>query len=208
MTSPRRALVIIDAQQQYAGGPLRIEHPAWEEGLARILQAVEVAEEAGLPIAVIQHSSGSGAPAFNPDTPEYDLAPELAERLRPDWKRVVKERSSAFVGTDLGAWLRDQGRDTITLVGYMTNNCVLATAVGAEQWGVRSEVLSDATGAIPLANSAGGVSARALHESLMVLLQSNWAAVTSTREWIDAVRSGRPLHPTGLAASALAGRGA
>lgn len=205
MPAPRRALIIIDAQQQYASGPLRIQYPAWEGSLERIAQAIDAAQEAGLPIAVVQHSSGRGARAFNPGTPQFELAPGIAERLRPGWKRVVKERSSAFISTDLGPWLREQGVDTIALAGYMTNNCVLATAVDAERWGMSAEVLSDATGAIHLANAAGAVSAQALHESLMVLLQSNWAAVASAREWTDAVRSGRPLRPNGLAASALAG---
>ena len=52
-------------------------------------------------------------------------------------------------------------------------------------------MLSDATGAIHLANEAGPVSAEALHETLMVLLHSNFAAVATTDAWAEAVAVGR-----------------
>jgi hypothetical protein len=79
--------------------------------------------------------------------------------------------------------LREQGIDTITLSGYMTNNCVIASAASAEPLGFTVEVLRDATGAIDLANDAGTASARQVHETLMALLHSNWAAVTDTAAW-------------------------
>ena len=47
----------------------------------------------------------------------------------------------------------------------MTNNCDLATAVEAEGLGFAAEILSDATGAIHLANEAGKVSAAELPPS-------------------------------------------
>lgn len=39
--------------------------------------------------------------------------------------------------------------------GPLAINCVLGTAADAEPRGIAVEVLSDATGAIPLSNSAG-----------------------------------------------------
>ena len=60
-----------------------------------------------------------------------------------------------FAGTDVADWLREQGVDTVSIVGYMTNNCDIATAVEAEGLGFAAEILSDATGAIHLANEAG-----------------------------------------------------
>ncbi|EME66746.1 hypothetical protein G352_02379 [Rhodococcus ruber BKS 20-38] len=60
----------------------------------------------------------------------------------------------------------------------MTDNCDLATVAEAES----------------------------LHTTLMVLLQSNFAAVTTTSEWIAAVRSGAALPESNLVESALRGR--
>ena len=90
----------------------------------------------------------------------------------------------------------------------MTNNCDIATAVEAEGLGLAAEVLSDATGAIHLANEMGKVRAEVLHEVLLVLLQSNFAAVGSTEAWADAVRSGQALPKSNLVTSAMQGRAA
>ncbi len=108
----------------------------------------------------------------------------------------------------MAEWLRAREVDTVTIVGFMTNNCDLATAAEAEALGFATEILSDATGAIHLANQAGQVSAQALHATLMVLLQSNFAAVTTTSEWIAAVKSGATLPTSNLVESALQGRSA
>ncbi len=113
-----------------------------------------------------------------------------------------------FAGTDVAEWLRAHGVDTITIVGYMTNNCDLATAVEAEGLGFATEILSDATGAIHLANEAGSVSAESLHTTLMVLLQSNFAAVATTGEWSKAVQSYAALPKSNIVESALQGRSA
>jgi hypothetical protein len=67
-------------------------------------------------------------------------------------------------------------------------------------------VLSDATGAIPLSNHTGSASAEQVHETVMTLLSSNWAAVATTDAWIDAVRAGADLPRSNLAESAMAGR--
>ena len=88
----------------------------------------------------------------------------------------------------------------------MTNNCVLASAAAAEPLDLAVEVLSDATGAIPLANDAGSASAAHVHETLMTLLNSNWAAVTTTPNWIDSLETATALSGGNLVESAMAGR--
>lgn len=94
----------------------------------------------------------------------------------------------------------------VTLVGYMTNNCVLASAADAEPLGFAVEVLSDATGAIDLANDVGRAPAQQVHETLMALLHSNWAAVADTTAWTTALQAGDPLDKSDLVTSADRGR--
>jgi nicotinamidase-related amidase len=94
----------------------------------------------------------------------------------------------------------------VTLTGYMTNNCVVASAAAAEPLGFTVEVLSDATGAIPLSNDSGSASAAQVHETLMTLLNSNWAAVALTDAWVGAVEAGTTLPRGNLVESATAGR--
>lgn len=88
----------------------------------------------------------------------------------------------------------------------MTNNCILSSAADAEPRGFNVEVLSDATGAIDIANEAGRASAQQVHETLMVLLHSNWAAVVYTNTWIAALQASEPLAKSNLVMSAARGR--
>lgn len=206
MTTPQRALIVIDAQQEYFDGLLPIQYPDRDESIARIRAAVDVAEQSGAPVVLVQHGLPAEAPVFASGSATYQNHPEIAALEDRAAKRVSKHFSSVFDGTDLAAWLRDQGVDTVTLVGYMTNNCVLSSAASAEPLGFAVEVLSDATGAIDIANDAGRASARQVHETLMALLHSNWAAVAEVDAWSAASRAGRPLAKSDLVTSAAQGR--
>lgn len=206
MPTPRRALIVVDVQQEYFDGPLQIQYPPREESLANILSAVKIAGTNDVPVVVVQHQMPEGAPVFVEGTPGWSLHPELEGHIDPATKRVHKQYASVFAGTDVAEWLRAKDIDTITIVGYMTNNCDLGTAVEAEALGFSAEILSDASGSIHLANEAGQVSAQSLHETLMVLLQSNFASVATTTEWVDAVYSGTSLPKSNLVGSAIQGR--
>ena len=208
MTEPRRALIVVDVQQEYFSGILQIQAPSRDESLARVVAALDVAAEHDLPVVVVQHELPVGAPVFAQGSESWSLHPEVERRLQPTWKRATKDKGSVFAGTDVAAWLAEQQVDTVTIVGFMTNNCDLATAVGAEELGLTAEILSDASGAIHLANEVGKVSAEQLHETLLVLLHSNFAAVATTEDWTAAVTAGEVLPKSDLGTSATQGRAA
>jgi nicotinamidase-related amidase len=208
MTAPRRALLVVDVQHEYVDGPLQIQAPPRDRSIANVARALDVATERDLPVVVVQHELPEGAPVLAVGSESWSLHPEVESRIQPTWKRASKDRGSVFAGTDVAAWLREQDVDTITIVGFMTNNCDLATAVGAEELGLSAEVLSDASGAIHLANEVGKVSAEQLHETLLVLLHSNFAAVATTEAWAAAVAAGAALPKSDLGTSATQGRDA
>lgn len=208
MAQPSRALVVVDVQNEYFSGPLEIQYPDRNESLANINSAIDAAHAQGLPIAVVRHVAPAESPVFAEGSRGWELHPDIASRRRESWKEVGKSYASVFAGTDFELWLRENRINTITLVGYMTNNCDLATAAAAEPLGFSVEVLSDASGAIHLANAAGKVSAQQMHEALMVLLNSNFAAVATTQEWMQAVEKGAELPQSDLGSSAMQGRAA
>ncbi len=205
MTIPRRALILVDVQQEYFDGPLEIQYPPHTESLPKIVAAIDAATAAGIPVAVIQHSSGEDASLFNPTMKGFELHPEVAQRQNPQWKTVTKEYGTVFAGTNLLEWLREQDVDTITLVGYMTNNCIIASAAESEAHDLTAEVLSDATGAINIANDAGYADAKTVHTTLMALLNSNFAAVSTTDSWTSALADGVALAKGNLPSSAVLG---
>lgn len=205
MNPPRRALVIVDVQNEYFHGPLEIQHPPKELSIANITRLIDHADSQGVPIVVLQHSYPAGAPVFAEGSPGWELHPEVAARVKPHWKQATKQFGTIFGGTDIAEWLKCQDIDTITIAGYMTNNCDLATAAEAEVRGLSAEIVSDATGAIHLSNAAGKVAAEQLHNTLMVLMHSNFAAVTTTQQWIAAVTAGEALDKGNLPTSAVDG---
>lgn len=201
---PNRALIVIDVQQEYFDGPLAIQYPPVEQSLARITRVLD-ATQSRLPVVMVRHESPDGAPVFAAGSRGWELHPGIEERRDPSWLSITKRLASAFPGTGLAEQLREQGADTVTVVGYMTNNCVLATAADAQQRGFTVEVLSDATGSIHLANEAGSTSAKQVQETLMTLLQSNFATVATTHDWLRAVEQDEDLPGSNLVASALQG---
>ncbi|MGP9526833.1 cysteine hydrolase family protein [Glutamicibacter sp. AOP5-A2-18] len=206
MSTPRRALVAIDAQQEYFEGLLKIQYPEREKSVAAIAQLMDAAQQADTPVVVVQHQSPAGSPVFAPESSTFALQPQIHDRLESAALRITKNFASIFEGTGLEVWLREREIDTLTLVGYMTNNCVIGSAAAAEPLGFAVEVLSDATGAIDIVNSAGSIPAKQVHETLMAVLNSNWAAVAPSAEWVSAIESGSALAGDNLIESAARGR--
>ncbi|MFM0735828.1 cysteine hydrolase family protein [Paraburkholderia xenovorans] len=199
MSAPRRALIVIDVQNEYVTGDLPIEYPPVETSLANIGRAMDAAREAGVPIVVVQNFAPATSPLFARGGAMAELHPVVASR--PHDHYVEKSLPSAYAGTDLGAWLRSQQIDTLTVIGYMTHNCDASTIFHAVHDGLAVEFLDDATGSVPYENSAGSASAQEIHRVFSVVLQSRFAAVASTDQWIDAVKGGAPLERGNIYAS-------
>jgi nicotinamidase-related amidase len=175
-----RALLVIDVQNEYFTGALPITHPAGH--FDRILSVMDAA--AGkIPTVVIQHHFAQpDAPFFRKGSPTWELHPEVAARPRD--LLVEKTLPGSFTGTPLEAWLREQGVETVAIAGYMTHMCCDTTARQAVHRGFRVEFLSDATGTLPLSNSAGSVTAEELHRSILCAQQMLLSEVVPSSEWL------------------------
>lgn len=200
----KRALVVVDVQQEYVTGELPIAFPPLDVSLPAIALALDTAHAHGIPVVVVRQVAPEGAPIFAVDGPGYALHPTVADR--PHDLMVDKRLPSALAGTGLLEWLRDRDVDRVTLVGFMTQNCVDATARHALHAGLAVEVLSDATGAPDYANDAGRVGAQELHTATLVALHARFAAVAPTAAWVEAVVRDEPLTGGSVLASARAGR--
>jgi nicotinamidase-related amidase len=176
-----RALLVIDVQNEYFTGALPITHPAGH--IDRILEVMDAA--AGrIPVVVIRHTfTQPNRPFFQRGTPGWELHPEVAGRPRD--VLIEKELPGSFTGTSLEPWLRDRGISTIAIAGYMTHMCCDTTARQAVHRGFNVEFLSDATGTLALANSAGRVTAEELHRSILCAQQMLLSEVLPSSEWIE-----------------------
>ncbi len=189
--TPHRALLVIDVQNEYVTGNLPIEYPGIQHSLANIGRAMDAAQLAGLPVVVVQNTSPAGAPVFAKGSPGWEFHTVVSSR--PYSHYIEKALPSAFAGTDLGEWLNQNHIDTLVVAGYMTHNCDDATIKHALHVGLAVEFLSDAAGSLPYENHAGRASAEEIHRVFSVVMQSRFAAVATTEEWIVALQTGKAL---------------
>lgn len=185
---PHRALIVIDVQNEYETGGLRIQYPPVAESLRNIGRAMDTARDAGIPVIVVQQTSPATAPLFAEGSYGWELQEVVAGRPRDHYLR--KRLASAFAGTGLRDWLAAHAIDTLAVVGYMTHNCNDTTIKHAFDAGLQVEFLVDASGSVPYANRAGAASAEEIHRVFAVVEQSNFAAVMTTDEWIAHLAEG------------------
>lgn len=190
-TTPRRALIVIDVQNEYVSGSLRIEYPPVQTSLANIGRAMDAARAAGVPVIVVQHDAPSAAPIFATGSDNWKLHPVVAERAADH--HINKSMASVFAGTDLAQWLAERKIDTLAVAGYMTHNCDAATIYHAAHAGLTVEFLTDASGALPYENAAGKASAEEIHRVFSTVFHSSFAAAVTTEDWLAAIETGEPI---------------
>ena len=182
----KRALLVIDVQNEYFTGKLPVTYPAGS--LENIIKVMEAAKENGIRIAVIQHrAAATDSPVFKFRSLEWEIHPEIAGRPRDIL--IEKTLPGSFTGTELESWFKENEIDTVTISGYMTQMCCDTTARQAFHRGYKVEFLSDATGTLAFSNNAGSVTAEELHRAILVTQAQRFSTVMKTSEWIDGIGS-------------------
>jgi nicotinamidase-related amidase len=188
MPQPKRALIVIDVQNDYFGDALPIEFPDPQRSLANIGSMMDAASSAGIPVIVVHNVLSKQSPIMAEGT--IGCALHECVGSRPHDHFVIKNMPSAFTNTDLEEWLRERAIDTLTVIGYMTHNCNLSTMLHAFHTGYAVEYINDASGSVPYENRAGHATAEEIHRVMCVVLHSRFAAVMSTEEWIAMLAAG------------------
>ncbi|RAR67922.1 nicotinamidase-related amidase [Paraburkholderia unamae] len=197
--SPRRALVVIDVQNEYINGKFRIEYPPVDISLPNIERVMDAATKHNIPVVVVQHVLPHDAPIFAEGSDGAKLYPAVAERRHS--YLVTKTLPSVFTKTGFGQWLEENDIDTLTVVGYMTHNCNDSTIREAMHRGYHVETLHDATGSLPYKNNAGSATAAEIHRVTLVVMESAYAAVMSTDDWLTGLERGGRFSSDNIYAS-------
>lgn len=183
---PKRALIVIDVQNEYFDGALPISDPPPDVSLANVGRAMDAASAAGVPVIVVRHgSSDPESPIFREGTHAWELHPEVERRSRDHL--IEKSLPGSFTGTPLESILAAGGVDTVAITGYMTHMCVDTTSRQAAHLGLAVEILNDATGTLPLENSGGSAAGEELHRATLVAQGQFFADVISTDDWLERI---------------------
>ena len=152
----RTALVIVDFTvgfndpNQFGGGNI-------DAAIKRTVGLLQFFRDRRLPVAftrVVYADDGSDAGVFAMKCPplltltEHAPGGQVVPELKPlaGEYLVRKTQASAFFGTNLAAWLVQQGADTVVVTGCTTSGCVRATVLDAMQNNFRTIVARDCVG--------------------------------------------------------------
>lgn len=173
----KAVLVMIDYQNEYLDGPLRLVGA--EEAIEQSARLLAAARAAGTTIVHVAHK---GAPGGLFDRTAWRgliidaLAPHEGEAV------VEKVRPNAFSDTDLVDRIGRHGADII-VAGFMTHNCVSSTARAALDLGYAVTVAGDACATRDLPFQGGVIAARDLHDAELAALADRHACVVGIGEW-------------------------
>jgi nicotinamidase-related amidase len=144
MSPTRRALIVIDLQNDYFPGG---SFPQWNADaiLANVEVAIGRARAQGIPVVVVQHVAGpaaGSAPFFNEGTAGAEIHPRI-RAAAPDAPVVVKRFADAFHQTTLESTLSRLGVREMLVCGMMTQNCVTHTVLSRSAQKYEVSVLAD-----------------------------------------------------------------
>lgn len=180
----RRALLVIDVQNEYFTGKLPISYP--EGSLSKIINVMDAASKSKIPVILVQHTAPKkDSSTFARGSNGWELHDEIKGK-KYDYL-IEKNLPGSFTNTKLESILRDNEVDTVVICGYMSQMCCDTTSRQAFHLGFSVEFLSDATGTLDISNYAGSVKAEELHRSVLVTQAMRFSKVVSSDEWIQIV---------------------
>lgn len=169
-------LILIDAQNTYTRGPLRLQ--GIEPAIAHAAELLERARAAGSTVIHVQHDAGEGS--------LFDLGGESGRIVAPlaprDGEAVVtKTRPNSFYGTELEQLL-DKGPKELVLAGFMSHMCVNSTARAAFDLDFVPTVVAAATATRDLPGVTGTVPAAAVQAASLASLGDAFAVVVPSHD--------------------------
>jgi nicotinamidase-related amidase len=183
---PKRALVLIDVQNDYFPGgkwPLSgIESAA--DNAAKLLAAARAAGD--LVVHVRHEFPTADAPFF---TPGSEGAKTNSKVRGLDSEPVVlKHHVNSFRETDLKAILDRHGIEEVVICGAMSHMCVDAGVRAASDLGYKCIVVHDACATRDQEFAGTVVPAADVHAAFMAALGFGYATLASTDEYITGAR--------------------
>ena len=184
VTPQHTAVLVVDVEPLFTRGT---KFPPMDEMLPRLRRFLDAAKAAGVlrvfirgvipeerwtapwrefPLAIrVANSPGSPLNEYHPD-----FQPEAGDLT------LVKDRYSAFIGTELETLLRSRGIRAVIVAGLVTDVCVSSTARDAFQRDFYTVTLADCS-------AAGSVE---LHEGSLQILANNFGRVCTSEDVLAA----------------------
>jgi nicotinamidase-related amidase len=179
----KTALILIDIQNDYFdNGSMPLVGSDKASDNARLI--LNVFRSAGLPVIHIQHIATSPAATFFlPDT----RGSEIHDNVKPSGneKVIVKHYPNSFRETELLEYLKSKNITDLVICGMMTHMCVDATTRAAKDLGFNIILIGDACATRDLELNGQIIQAEKVHQSFLAALNSFYANVMTTQQYLD-----------------------
>jgi nicotinamidase-related amidase len=177
--SPSTALLVVDVQQGLDDPRLGARNnPQAEQRIADLLATWRAT---GRPVIHVQHLSLEPHSTLREDAPGHAFK---AEALPLSGEPVFRKHvNSAFIGTELEAYLRSHGIGALVVAGLTTDHCISTTVRVAGNLGFSVTVAEDATATFERRGPDGArYDADLIHRVELASLHGEFATVRSTRD--------------------------
>jgi nicotinamidase-related amidase len=174
----KTALLVIDVQKG-------LDHPSWGKrnnpnAEANIALLLSEWRKHGRPIVHVRHCSVEPNSPLRPELPGNEFKAE-AQPL-PEEKQLSKSVNSAFIGTELEQYLREQDISSLVIVGLTTDHCVSTSTRMAANLGFDVTLIADATATFDRQGHDGVFySADQIHNINLASLNGEFCTVRSTQ---------------------------
>ncbi len=177
----KAVLVLIDIQNEYFEGPLKLS--GVEEATAAAAGLLARARAAGTPVIHIRHKGQPGG-AFDPNAPRgaihASVAPIEGETV------IDKTLPNSYAGTSLAEAMSTYPDRQPIFAGHMTHLCLSATVRSALDHGALATIAVDATATRDLPDPMGGVVVAAdVHRATIAALSDRFAVPAKTNDIPD-----------------------
>jgi nicotinamidase-related amidase len=184
---PKRALILIDVQNDYfPGGKWPLSGIESAAGNAAKVLAARAAGD--LVVHVCHEFPTADAPFFAPGSKGAEIHP--AVRGRDGEPVVLKHHVNAFRETDLKAILDRHGVEEVVVCGAMSHMCVDAGVRAAGDLGYKCVVVHDACATRDQEFEGAVVPAAQVHAAFMAALRFGYAKLVTTDEYLAGVTVG------------------
>jgi nicotinamidase-related amidase len=178
------ALILIDVQQGF-------DDPVWgkrnnPDAEKKMSELLETWREANAPVIHVQHNSVEENSPLRPDNVGNAFKPEVKPiNNEPIFAKTV---NSAFIGTELESYLRENDLETLVIAGLTTDHCVSTTTRMAGNLGFKVYLVQDACATFDKKTFDGQtIPADEVHSVNLASLHGEFCKVVDTKNALSLV---------------------
>ncbi len=173
------ALIIVDVQKGFDDPKYGERNNPFAEQI--IEKTLTLWRKLKRPVVHIQHSSTEKDSPLRPDQPGFQFKPEsMPTEGEPVFRKSVH---SAFIGTGLEAYLRENGIKILVICGLTTDQCVSTTTRMAGNLGFKVYLVGDASATFSkLGPSGRKYTAEEIHDVHLASIDGEFCKVIKSED--------------------------